>query len=54
MFIDIRERGWGDRKREREKDIDVREKHQLAVFRTRPDQELNPQPFSVWDSTPTN
>lgn len=38
----------------REINIDVRKKHQMAAFHTRPDQGLSPQPFGVWDDTPTN
>ena len=44
MFIEFRERGRGDRGRERERqtdrqtsNMDVREKHQLVDFHTCPD-----------------
>ena len=42
MLIDFRERG--SRGRERERNIDVREKHQLVASHTCPDQGLNSQP----------
>ena len=65
MFTDLR-KGRGQ---QREKHIDVREKHQLVAIRMCPDWELNPQPrympwagiepanlqpFGVWDDAPTN
>ena len=40
--------------RERERDIDVREKHRLFASCEHPDQGLNPQTFSAWDDSPTN
>ena len=61
MFIDFRESG-----RERERNINVREKHQLVAFHMcpdrglnpnlglHPDQESNPQAFSIWDDVPIN
>ena len=56
MFIE-REReesgGWGI-ECERDRNIDVREKHLLVASRLCPDQGLNPQPFGVWDDAPTN
>ena len=36
MLIDFRKR-VGGRVKEKERDIDMREKHQLITFRTRPD-----------------
>ena len=62
MFIDFRKRG---REGERQKDIDVREKHQSVSSRTHPDTglnhslamcpdwELNLQPFGTQDNAPT-
>ena len=47
MFIVFRERGIGG-------EIDVREKHRSVALHTYPDQELNSQPFGVWDDAPTN
>ena len=44
MFIDFRERG---RERQREKNIDVREKHQLVASCVCPDWGSNLQPFHV-------
>ena len=44
MFIDFREEG-GERVRER--DIDVREKHQMVASCMCPDQGSNPQPRYV-------
>ena len=44
-----------EKKKEREKrDIDVREKHWSVAFCMCPDQELNLQPFDVWDDGLTN
>ena len=45
MLIDLREKGR--KGRERERNIYVREKHQLATSRTHPDWGLNPQPRHV-------
>ena len=42
MFIHFRER-------EREKNINVREKRQLVASPVHPDRESNPQPFGVWE-----
>lgn len=50
MLIDFRERGG---EREKEKHLCERE-HQSVAFLTCPDKELNPQPFSILDNTPTN
>ena len=63
MLIDYLERGEG---RERERNIDAREKHPSVASCTSPDwgrihnigicpdHELNPQPFRAQDNTPTN
>ena len=40
--------------REKERNIDVREKHQLVASHVFPGQGWNPQPFGVWDDAPTN
>ena len=37
-----------ERGRERERNIDVREKHQLVTSHTCPDRGLNPQSLGVW------
>lgn len=63
LFIDFIKRG----REKREKNINVRGKHGLAAFHTRPnrgpntgnlnmwpDQEWNPQPFSAQNDAPTN
>ena len=51
MFIDLveRERGRGERDRvkQRERNMDVREKHRSVASRTCPDQGWNPQPMYV-------
>ena len=51
MFIDLveRERGRGERDRvkQRERNMDVREKHRSVASRTCPDQGWNPQPTYV-------
>ena len=58
MFTDFREEGG--RKRERERNINVREKHWSVTWDQThnlgmcPDQKLNPWPFSLWNNTPTN
>ena len=44
----------GQGERDRQTDIDIREKHQLVASHLCPDWELNLQPFGVWDDTPTN
>ena len=50
----ILERGEG-RKRERERNIDVKEKHRLVASCMRPDWEPNRQPFlGLRDNAPTN
>ena len=64
MLIDLRERGRGGGERESDRNIDVREKHQLVASHKCPDQtrslgmcpdwESNPQPFGYWDDTPPN
>ena len=51
MLLLILERGEGE---ERERNIDVRGKHQLAAAHRCPDREFNAQPFGVWDDVPTN
>ena len=48
MFIDFREQEeGGERDREGEKKINVREKHRLVAFHTDPDWGSNPQPRYV-------
>ena len=69
MFTDFREKEKErktERNRERQRNIEVREKHQMVASRTHPDWDQtynrgtcpdwgsNPQPFGVWDDTPTN
>ena len=48
-LIDFRERG---RKRERERNIDVREKHASVASRTTPDWKSHPRPSGLPDYTP--
>ena len=53
MFINFWERRLG-RERERERNIDVGEKHWSVACQMHPDQESNPGPFGVLDNVPTN
>ena len=58
MFIDFRERGRRgedeESKRERDRNIHMREKPQLVALYTCCNWELNLQPFGVWDNAKTN
>ena len=51
MFIDFRKRG--KEKREKERNIDVGEKHRSVASHTCPSGGSNPQPFVVWDDALT-
>ena len=42
------------RERERDRNIDVREKHPLVTSHMHPNRGSNPQTFRVWDDAPTN
>ena len=44
---------WG-RDKERERNINMREKHPSVASYTCPDQGWNPQPLGVWNNAPTN
>ena len=50
IIFSLRER---ERGREGGRDSDVRKKHQSVASHVCPDRGWNPQPFSVWDDTPT-
>ena len=54
MFIDFRERNRVREGREKERNIDFREKHRLVASLMCSDQGLNPQHFGVQYNTPTN
>ena len=45
---------WGDGEKEREREIDVREKRQSVASCVCPDQGLNLKPFGLWGNMPTN
>ena len=47
IFIDFRERKGAGMRERRERDIDVRKKHQLIACYTHSNWGLNPQPFGV-------
>ena len=53
MFIDFRERGR-DWERDKQRDIEVREKHQSGASCMCLDWGLNPRPFGVQDNAPTD